>query len=132
MPTNYERGRTLEYRVIGKLREAGYFAVRSAGSKGAVDIAAIKPGQVLFVQCKLQQAAVSSAEWNTLVLVAAQSGAIPVLAEAEPRGPVRWWRLTGPKRPRQRNGLPRQPFLIDFANDPLITAQSPKEIGEQI
>ena len=115
MPTNYERGRAFEYRVIDRLRANGYFAIRSAGSKGAVDIAAIKPGQVLFVQCKLQQAPFSAAEWNTLLFIARDCGALPILAEAEPRGPVRWWQLTGTKKPRQRTDLPREPFLIDLA-----------------
>lgn len=114
MATNYERGRALEYRAITALRANGYYAIRSAGSKGAVDVCAIKPGQVLFIQCKKQKKAFATADWNILLWAARDSGALPVLAEADHGGPVRWWLLTGPKRPRQRTALPCEPFLIDL------------------
>jgi Holliday junction resolvase len=132
VPTNYERGRALEYDARAKLTADGYFVIRSAGSKGVVDLCAIKLPQVLFVQCKRQKRGFGSSEWNALYEAAAESGALAILAERDPGKPIRWWQLTGPRKPRQRNELPREPFLIDFANDPLITVQSTKEIGEQI
>jgi len=38
----YTRGRNFEYLIMDLLRKRGYFCVRSAGSKGPVDIVAIK------------------------------------------------------------------------------------------
>jgi Holliday junction resolvase len=113
--TNYERGRELEYDAMAVLRANGYYAIRSAGSKGAVDVCAIKRGQVLFVQCKRQQKTFGSTEWNALCEAAAGSGALAILAERDPGKPIRWWQLTGTRRPRQRTDLPREPFLIDPA-----------------
>lgn len=42
MATNYERGRAREYRIMARLRAEGWFCIRSAGSKGPVDIVAFK------------------------------------------------------------------------------------------
>lgn len=113
MATNYERGRQLEYDAKAALDANGYLTVRSAGSKGAVDIMAIKPGQVLLVQCKRQHKALSAEEWNVLYGLATAYRAIAILAEREPHHPITWWQLTGPKKRGQRSGLPREPFIID-------------------
>lgn len=37
MPTNYEKGRALEYKVKELFKAAGWDVVRGAGSKGEVD-----------------------------------------------------------------------------------------------
>ncbi len=49
--TNYERGRDFEYRVKRALEGLGFVVVRCAGSK-PVDLVALRPGRVLFVECK--------------------------------------------------------------------------------
>jgi len=49
--SNYERGRDFEYRVKRALEGLGYVVVRCAGSK-PVDLVAMKPGVVIFVECK--------------------------------------------------------------------------------
>lgn len=93
--SNYARGRDLEHRVRTHLREEGYEVLRTAGSKSKVDLVALKPGQILFVQCK-RSGALPPAEWNALWDLAAMVGAVPVLAEQLPRG-RRYWRLTARK-----------------------------------
>jgi Holliday junction resolvase len=118
MPTNYERGRALEYDARARLTADGYFVIRSAGSKGVVDLCAIKLPDILFIQCKRQKRAVHHAEWNALYAAAAGSGALPLLAERDPGKPIRWWLLTGPKAPRQRANLPREQWWPDFADRP--------------
>ena len=60
MPNSrYDRGRAYEYKVMRKLREEGFYAIRSAGSHGYFDIIGIKPpqstvekGQIRVIQCK--------------------------------------------------------------------------------
>ena len=45
MPNSrYDRGRAYEYKVMRKLREKGFYPIRSAGSHGYFDIIGIKPG----------------------------------------------------------------------------------------
>jgi Holliday junction resolvase len=52
LPTNYEGGRSREYRAMSTLRKDGWLVARSAGSHGAVDVFAVKAGKVLLVQVK--------------------------------------------------------------------------------
>ncbi|WP_033307385.1 restriction endonuclease [Streptomyces iakyrus] len=102
--SNYARGRDLEHRVRAHLREEGYEVLRTAGSKSKVDLVAIKPGQILLVQCK-RSGALPPAEWNALWDLAQMIGAVPVLAEQLARG-RKYWRLTGRKDQPGR----RQPY----------------------
>lgn len=52
MATNYQRGANLEYKVRRQFEEAGYYVVRSAGSRGVADLVAVKQGQVFWIQVK--------------------------------------------------------------------------------
>lgn len=52
MVNRYNAGREFEYRTRDHLTSEGYWVMRAAGSKTKADLIAIKPGQVLFVQCK--------------------------------------------------------------------------------
>ncbi len=76
-----------------ELRSKGYVVIRSASSKGAADLVAIRPPTtsaanpstnhwILLVQCKLSAAAMPPAEWNALCKLAEQAFATPVLAVA--------------------------------------------------
>ena len=52
---NYKNGRAKEYRIIEKLKKAGYDIVfRSAGSHSSIDIVAIRKSDtsIVFVQSK--------------------------------------------------------------------------------
>jgi Holliday junction resolvase len=79
MTTNYRRGRALEYRIRDDLRERGYLVVRSAGSKGAVDLMAVGNGDILLVQSKRDGWAKPS-ERAALVVLAEQYGALAIIA----------------------------------------------------
>lgn len=50
--SGYSMGRDVEYAVIHDLTNNGYVCTRAASSKGAADVIAIKPGQVLLVSVK--------------------------------------------------------------------------------
>jgi Holliday junction resolvase len=65
-PTNYARGADFERRVGKALSEHGYEVFRAAGSHGKADLCAVKPGQVLLVQCK-RNGEIAREEWNELV-----------------------------------------------------------------
>lgn len=75
----YANGRTLEYAALHFLEDNGYWATRAPGSKGAADVIALKPGEILMVQCKLD-GYLTSAERDQLYGLAALLGAIPLAA----------------------------------------------------
>jgi len=77
--TNYKRGYNFEKRVQKALEDKGYFVVRSAGSKGPVDLVAIDDGQVYLIQCK-RQGHMPPQEWNNLFLISSKLRAMPLLA----------------------------------------------------
>ena len=80
--TNYRRGRDFENRVKKVLEAKGYFVLRSAGSKSPVDLAAMKDGKAVFVQCKMH-GVLGVAEWNSFYDLCEEVGAMPVLASKE-------------------------------------------------
>jgi Holliday junction resolvase len=112
--TRYETGRRFEYRVREYLVDNGYTVVRAAGSKGnsKIDLVAIKPGQLLFVQAK-SSGSLPPSEWDRITEVARWVDAIPLLAQAGPhRRGIVLTELLGPKRPGRRS-QPIRPFTID-------------------
>ena len=109
--TAYALGAALERRIRDRLIEDGYFVIRSAGSKKVVDLAAFKPGQTLFIQCK-RSGALPPASWNALYDLALSVGAVPVMVENPKPRCVRWWRLTGRKDGRGGR-QPMVPFEVD-------------------
>jgi Holliday junction resolvase len=107
----YRRGKRFEDRAGLDLLENGYFVVRAGGSRGVADLVAVKHGQVLLVQCKIS-GSLAPEPWNALYDAAAGCGAVPVMAEKDAPGSLRYWRLE--RRKDGRGG--RQPmtlFLID-------------------
>ncbi len=67
MVTQYERGRSKEYRAMTLLRMDGWVVARSAGSHGPVDIIAAKRGVTLLVQVKSRKARMKTEEAKELV-----------------------------------------------------------------
>jgi Holliday junction resolvase len=114
--SHYARGRSFEWKVRDDQFENGYEVVRAAGSKGSskVDLIAMKPGELLFCQCKIS-GSLPAEEWDRLVEVAAWVGAVPILAANGVHGRgVRYLKLLGPKRPRlQMKNQPVEVFHLD-------------------
>lgn len=111
--TNKARGSAFERKVSAALTTDGYLVVRAAGSLGAADLIALKPGQVVFVQCKMAGAgACSPAEWNAFWRLATSVGALPVLAYRPGRQGVAYWLATGPKV-RVSKTPPARPWTSD-------------------
>jgi hypothetical protein len=88
----YAQGKRLEYKVQNELRELGFVTMRAAGSKGAVDIMAVRPGELLFVQVK-RTTPPGPAPWNLLYDMADWCGGIPVLATCLPYKPITYERI---------------------------------------
>jgi len=76
---NYRRGADLERAAKKYLEANGYYVIKSAGSKGVADLVGIKPGETLYVQCKLD-GYLTPAERVSFRQAALASGAVPVVA----------------------------------------------------
>lgn len=59
--SNYTRGRRREWIVRNDLRRRGYAVIRSAGSKGVIDLLAYKHDDVIAVQVKSSPSAARAA-----------------------------------------------------------------------
>lgn len=92
--TQYSRGYAFEQTIAGQLRQDGYFCIRAGGSHGVADVVALKPGQVLLIQAKID-GEISTADWNELYATAERLGAVALLAWRPKRGQVSYWQLTG-------------------------------------
>ncbi len=115
--TNKARGTAFERRVAATLTGDGYLVIRAAGSHGAADLIALKPGQVLFVQVKLGGAgACPPAEWDLFFDLATSVGALPILAYRPGRQGVAFWLVTG-----RKERVTKQPPAV---------AWTPDELGE--
>jgi Holliday junction resolvase len=113
--THYADGTRFEHKTRAHLADNGYEVIRAAGSKGSTkaDLVALKPGQLLLVQCK-RSGTLPPDEWDRLVEVAGWVGAIPVLAANGLKGRgVVYTRLLAPKR-RGARTQPAEPFLLDL------------------
>lgn len=106
--TIYTDGRRFEYAVRNDLEADGYWVMRSAGSKTKADLIAIKPGQILIIQCK-QDGRVSPAERIEVRRIAAMIDGVPILAHKQTgRAKPIYDRLTG------SGPLDRERFLTDL------------------
>lgn len=114
--SHYRDGRRDEYKARDDLIANGYSLIRSAGSKGAVDLIAVKPGEVLFVQVK-RTTAPGPAAWNKLWDLAAMAGAVPILATTPLRRPIAYQRLTA-RKDKPGAPAPLEPFLLDRTGEP--------------
>ncbi|MBC9927402.1 hypothetical protein [Leucobacter sp. cx-169] len=116
----YKMGRAFEGRTRLHLEAAGYFVVRSAGSKTKVDLMAAKEGQLLLIQCK-RSGALPPDEWNQLLDIAELTHGIPILVENPHAGQVSWWKVltrkagrgTGLKEPFP---VPPKLYTVDFTS----------------
>lgn len=94
MVNTARQGAAFERRVIHDLEPHGYDCIRSAASKGAVDIVAVAGrvncgcgcgvmdgtlGPLLFIQCKLSDPQISPRERLALLDLSLRAGALPVV-----------------------------------------------------
>ena len=91
---NYQRGANFERQVLKIIRNAGYFAIRAAGSHSPADIMASKSAilngaDVYLVQCKLD-GKISRAEWDKLIDAADLAYADPIIASKPQRGVIKF------------------------------------------
>ncbi len=77
--SNYSNGAELERAAKKSLEADGYYVIRSAGSKGLADLIALKPGELLLVQCKRRY--IGPAERMAFRMLAIRLGALPLLGE---------------------------------------------------
>jgi Holliday junction resolvase len=94
--TKYRIGRQFEYRVRDAMRAAGYFVTRSPASRSPIDLMAVRPGSVVFVQCK-RSGAFPVNEWNEFFDLCVSTGATPVLAAMPLARGMTFYRLLGRK-----------------------------------
>jgi Holliday junction resolvase len=79
LSTNYTRGATLERKIKKQLEDEGYYVMRSAGSKGQVDLLALAPdGFAYMIQVSLSKK--NKAECTRLYELAHSHSAGPVVA----------------------------------------------------
>jgi Archaeal holliday junction resolvase (hjc) len=76
----YSIGRAFEYRVKKHYKDLGYFVLRSAGSRGPVDLLAVSKGSIHFVQCKIDGVFDHKTDRTELIELASSVGAKPILA----------------------------------------------------
>jgi Holliday junction resolvase len=119
--TPYSRGTAYERRAAEQLSAEGYWCWLARGSKGAADLLALKPGQVVLVQVKGGRETIGSDGWNVLLALASELRAVPVVADwpewqRSDAGPMRLRQITGPARRSSRSaGWPSVPFVTDEA-----------------
>lgn len=78
----YEKGRRAEWRVRSVLEEDGYVVVRSAASKGPIDLVAIHPEkrEILLIQVKSGRSRLSREERERLASLAGTYTVKPIVA----------------------------------------------------
>jgi Holliday junction resolvase len=96
----------MEYKSKKFLESQNYFVMRAPQSKGKADLIAYNHGECLLVQCKLT-GLISPAEWNGLLSLAEQFGAIPVLAQNE-NHKLKFYKIIGVAEPNERNRLEKK------------------------
>lgn len=74
----YRSGRNFEYRVLDELKGYGFVVAMSPRSRGPFDLTAIRTGEILLIQCKLD-GKIPNREAAKLIAVALSIGAKPVL-----------------------------------------------------
>lgn len=95
--SGYTQGRDVEYAAIADLRQHGYDTVRAASSKGLADVVAIKPGQVLIVNCKRTNMPGPAERIDLLRVAACLPGvALPIVAIKPRLQKLQYRLLNGP------------------------------------
>jgi hypothetical protein len=128
----YRLGRDFERSIRGRLERKGYFVMRAHGSKGKIDLLAVKAHPsgyandehgfvvqqshiVLGVQCK-RRGDICSTEWNELFELCSAHGIMPIVATKASERTVSYYRLDELRIPRK----PGRPWTeVDHDGTPL-------------
>lgn len=118
--SKYGLGADFERRVAKDLGEQGYECFRAAGSHGKADVVAIKPGQILLIQCK-RSGEIDREEWNEVVALARRIDprgrvALPMLARMPGRTGIEYGVLLRQLEPNERRAPAWQPWVADQVN----------------
>lgn len=89
-------GRSREYKVRDHMRDHGWlFVMRAAASKGVADLLMVHEDHgAALVQVGTQNKQIGPNERFAFVGAATLCGALPLLAVAAPRLPIRYWRVS--------------------------------------
>jgi hypothetical protein len=119
----YSKGNSYERKAMDHLHAEGYHVWQTRGSKSPADLIAIKPGQLLLVQVKGAQSAISHQGWNDLWYLSLDCGTIgkPCLAiiadwpswKPSKAGPIRLSVITGRHHAHSQT-WPCEPFSTDL------------------
>jgi Holliday junction resolvase len=111
--TRYRSGYEFERRVAIALELDGYTCIAARGSKGAADLVALKPGEVLLVQVRRRDPRLSPLERATLMGLGNRLRALPIIAyQPAARKPIAFRLLTG------TGPSDYTPWSPDFAREP--------------
>lgn len=89
------QGANFELAILADLKAHGYDALRSSGSRGAVDVVAFGDGEVVLVQAKISAPVIPPAERRAVLSLALRAMALPLVAWRD-KGTIRYRELTGP------------------------------------
>jgi hypothetical protein len=115
----YSRGNAYEVRAMEAFIIDGYHVWQARGSKGAADLIAVKPGQIVLVQVKGAAKPIGHDGWNGLLALARLVDAVPVVADwpdwrRADAGPMRLRRITAAHRKHSPEWI-AEPFVLDEA-----------------
>ena len=120
---NYRRGADLERAAKRYLEDNGYYVIKSAGSKGVADLVAIKPGETLYVQCKLDGYLLPD-ERVRFRQAALKSGAVPLVARWTKNGRAArrlgWRELTSMGPAGNRDWTPDHGMNVQTQEQPQV------------
>lgn len=104
-----QQGARFEREVMAELEGHGYTCMRSAASKGAVDIVAVPDRPVLpvlWIQCKLSDPVIPPAERRSVLDIAHRANGMPLVAYRVD-GRTEFRELTGPGPAEWKYWFPR-------------------------
>lgn len=92
----YQIGRAFEYRCRDALRAKGWVVFRSPRSKSPADLAALRAGKILLIQCKTRRDSLTQKERVELIEMAHAAGGRAILAwRGRKRQGITWEVLSG-------------------------------------
>jgi len=85
----YRKGAYYERKLFHQLEKEGWYVVRSAGSKGALDLVAIRDGKVMGIQVKKRKQ-LSKAERENLEHLREKLGVPIFVVQYTEKGGIMW------------------------------------------